>query len=105
MGRRDETTREVRDAATLSHRRKLDRVVLGLSLGLVMFPHGVRKLLGWWGGFGFSGAKVFFMNWFGRQQGEGYEYHFLVIGIGLAFLMTDAGKWSVDRLIADKVDR
>jgi len=22
-------------------------LVLGLSLGLVMFPHGVRKLLGW----------------------------------------------------------
>ena len=28
MGRRDETTREVRDAATLSHRRKLDRLFL-----------------------------------------------------------------------------
>ena len=21
------------------------------------------------------------MNWFGKQQGEGYEYHLLVIGI------------------------
>jgi putative oxidoreductase len=47
----------------------------------------------------------FFMNWFGKQQGEGYEYHLLVIGIGLALLMTGAGKWSLDRLIAEKVDR
>jgi putative oxidoreductase len=76
-----------------------------ITLGLVMFPHGAQKLLGWYGGFGFSGTKGFFMNWFGKQQGEGYEYHLLVIGIGLALLMTGAGKWSVDRLIADKVDR
>ena len=38
----------------------------------------------------------FFMNWFGQQQGEGYEYHLLMIGIGLALLMTGAGKM-VDR--------
>ena len=47
----------------------------------------------------------FFMNWFGQQQGEGYEYHLLVIGIGLALLMTGGGKWSIDRLIAEKVER
>ena len=41
------------------------------------------------------------MNWFGKQQGEGYEHHLLVIGIGFALLMTGAGKWSVDRLIAE----
>ena len=45
------------------------------------------------------------MNWFGKQQGEGYEHHLLVIGLGLAILMMGAGKWSVDRLIADEVDR
>jgi putative oxidoreductase len=37
------------------------------------------------------------------MQGEGYEYHLLVIGIGLALLMTGAGKWSGDRLITEKV--
>jgi putative oxidoreductase len=45
------------------------------------------------------------MNWFGKQQGEGYEYHLLVIGIGFALLMTGGGKWSIDRLIAEKVER
>jgi putative oxidoreductase len=136
-------------------------LVLRLTLGLVMFPHGAQKLLGWYGGFGFSGTmgfftetmhltwivaflvivgeffgslglivglltrftaasfvvimlgaittshiqNGFFMNWFGKQQGEGYEYHLLVIGIGLALLMTGAGKWSVDRLFAEKIER
>lgn len=136
-------------------------LILRLTLGVVMFPHGAQKLLGWYGGFGFSGTmgfftetmhlpwivallvivgecfgslgliaglltrftaasfivimlgaittshlqNGFFMNWFGKQQGEGYEYHLLVIGIGLALLMTGAGKWSVDRLIAEKVQR
>lgn len=136
-------------------------LILRLTLGLVIFPHGAQKLLGWYGGFGFSGTmgfftetmhlpwlvafsvivgeffgslgliaglltrltaasfivimlgaittshfqNGFFMNWFGKQQGEGYEYHLLVIGLSLALLMTGAGKWSVDRLIAEKVER
>ena len=42
----------------------------------------------------------FFMNWFGQQQGEGFEYHLLVIAISAALVMTGGGKWSVDGLIA-----
>jgi len=45
----------------------------------------------------------FFMNWFVKQQGEGYEYHLLVIGMSLALLITGAGKWSVDKVIAEQV--
>ena len=30
-------------------------LVLRLSLGIVMFPHGAQKLLGWFGGRGFYG--------------------------------------------------
>ena len=134
-------------------------LVLRLTLGLVMFPHGAQKLLGWYGGFGFSGTmgfftetmhlpwivallvivgeffgslgliaglltrftaasfivimlgaittshlpNGFFMNWFGKQQGEGYEYHLLAIGTSLALLVTGAGKWSVDKVIAERV--
>jgi putative oxidoreductase len=33
--------------------------VLRLALGLVMFPHGAQKLLGWFGGFGFSATMSF----------------------------------------------
>ncbi len=134
-------------------------LILRLTLGLVMFPHGAQKLLGWYGGFGFDGTMGFFtqtmgmpwlvaflviigesfgsvallaglltrftaasfsvimlgaitmvhlphgffMNWSGKQQGEGFEYHLLVIGIAIALLVTGAGRWSVDRMIAEKL--
>ena len=135
--------------------------ILRVTLGLVMLPHGAQKLLGLFGGFGFSGtmgfftqkmglpwliaflviigesfgslgllagfltrfaaaslavimlgavtmvhlANGFFMNWFGQQQGEGFEYHLLVIGIAAALLVTGGGRWSVDRQIANKIAR
>lgn len=41
----------------------------------------------------------FFMNWFGSQKGEGYEYHLLVIGLCLATLVNGSGKYSVDNKI------
>ena len=31
-----------------------------LILGIVFFPHGAQKLLGWFGGYGFSGTMGFF---------------------------------------------
>ena len=31
-----------------------------LTLGLVMFPHGAQKALGWFGGYGFEGTMAFF---------------------------------------------
>jgi len=134
-------------------------LILRLTLGLVIFPHGAQKLVGWYGGFGFDGTMAFFtqqmgmpwliaflvimgesmgsvallaglltrftaasmgvimlgaitmvhlphgffMNWFGKQQGEGYEYHLLVIGIVAALLVTGAGRWSIDREISDRI--
>src|SRR5215813_5383526 len=27
-------------------------LIMRLALGLVMFPHGAQKVLGWWGGYG-----------------------------------------------------
>lgn len=133
-------------------------LILRMTLGLVMFPHGAQKLLGWFGGFGFEGTMGFFtqkmglpwliallvvlgesfgslalvagvltrfaaasqavimlgaitmvhwpygffMNWFGQQAGEGFEYHLLVIGIAAALLVTGGGKWSVDRELAKR---
>jgi putative oxidoreductase len=37
-----------------------------------------------------------FMNWDGRQTGEGFEYHLLVIGIALAILVRGSGAFSAD---------
>ena len=45
----------------------------------------------------------FFMNWSGKQAGEGFEYHLLVIAISLALMIAGSGKWSVDRIIAGKM--
>jgi putative oxidoreductase len=37
------------------------------------------------------------MNWFGRQKGEGFEFHILVIGIALSLMITGGGSFSLDR--------
>jgi putative oxidoreductase len=31
-----------------------------VMLGIVFFPHGAQKVLGWFGGYGFSGTMGFF---------------------------------------------
>ena len=131
-------------------------LILRLGLGIVMFPHGMQKLVGWFGGQGFAGTyqqftegmhfpaivailvilaeslgsigliagcltriaafgilcnmvgaiamvhwrNGFFMNWFGQQSGEGFEYHLLVIAMSLALLIAGAGNLSIDKAIA-----
>ena len=35
-------------------------LVLRLALGIVIFPHGAQKLLGWFGGHGYSATLGFF---------------------------------------------
>lgn len=58
---------------------------LRLVLGVVMFAHGAQKMLGWFGGFGFSGT----MNSFTTQMGIPALFAFLAIaaeffgGLGL----------------------
>jgi putative oxidoreductase len=44
----------------------------------------------------------FFMNWFGAQKGEGFEYHLLVIGICVALLIRGGGMISVDRGLGEE---
>jgi putative oxidoreductase len=128
-----------------------------LTLGIVMLPHGLQKLLGLFGGYGFTGtmsaltgggmpwivaflvilgesfgalglifgfisrfaafgitlimlgaiflahlSNGFFMNWYGQQPGEGFEYHLLAIGLGLIVLLRGAGRWSIDRALTSK---
>jgi putative oxidoreductase len=128
-------------------------LILRLTLGIVMFPHGAQKALGWFGGGGIGGTLEFFssafgvpavlallviaaeflgsialivglftrvaaagiigvmlgavamvhwqvgffMNWTGAQQGEGFEFHLLAIGIGLALVLLGGGSASLDR--------
>jgi putative oxidoreductase len=49
--------------------------VLRLALGLVIFPHGAQKVLGWFGGYGFSGT----MDAFTHQMGIPAALAFLAI--------------------------
>ena len=132
-------------------------LVLRLALAIAIFPHGAQKLLGWYGGNGFSGtmdfmtsqmglpavvvfqviigeffcplgllvgflgrvaaggiaiimagamtfhwSNGFFMNWYGNQQGEGFEYHILAIGIALALVIKGSGALSFDRHLAGR---
>ena len=130
-------------------------------LGLVMFPHGAQKLLGWFGGYGFTGTMGyftgtmhfpallaalvilaealgsvglvvglgtrvaafgiaaimvgavltthlsvgFFMNWFGNQPGEGFEYHLLALGLALPLLARGGGAWALDHAALALVTR
>src|SRR5690242_11851742 len=39
---------------------RVSSLVARLALGLVMFPHGAQKALGWFGGYGFHGTMGFF---------------------------------------------
>lgn len=134
-------------------------LIARLTLGLVMFPHGAQKMLGWFGGHGFTGtmnfftgtmhipalfaflaifaefagslgliagffsrvaafgiattmvvaiatvhgANGFFMNWYGNQKGEGFEYHLLALGLALVVIISGGGKASLDRLIAQRL--
>ena len=133
-------------------------LIARLMLGIVMFPHGAQKMLGWFGGHGFTGtmnfftgtmhipaafaflailaefagslgliaglfsrvaafsiasvmtvatltshaANGFFMNWYGNQKGEGFEYHLLAIGLALIVLIHGGGKASLDSVIQRK---
>lgn len=53
-------------------------MIMAGAIATVHWPHG------------------FFMNWMGKQPGEGIEFHLLVMGIGAALLVTGGGKWSID---------
>ena len=131
-------------------------LVIRLGLGLVMFPHGAQKFLGWYGGYGFEGTMThftqnmgipavfaflaiaaeffgaiglivgaltriaafgvgvtmvvaacmvhldngFFMNWFGNQPGEGFEYHILAATMALALVIKGGGALSIDKKLA-----
>ena len=42
----------------------------------------------------------FFINWYGNQKGEGFEYHLLAPGIAITLIIVGAGAWSLDGALA-----
>jgi putative oxidoreductase len=43
----------------------------------------------------------FFMNWFGNQKGEGFEYHLLALALLLTVMIKGAGAFSLDGLLSN----
>jgi len=56
-------------------------VDMAVATFLVHLPHG------------------FFMNWYGTQKGEGFEFHLLAIAMALTIAARGAGAISIDRLV------
>lgn len=61
------------------------------ALGLICVMIGAIATVHW--------SNGFFMNWFGNQAGEGFEFHLLVIGISIHLLIHGGGKYSIDSFI------
>lgn len=65
-------------------------LILRLTLGLVILPHGLQLLLGWFGGYGFSGS----MGYFTGEAGLPWIVAFLVImlqSIGAILILAGVG--------------
>lgn len=62
------------------------------SLAVVMI--GAMTMAHWQNGF--------FMNWYGNQAGEGFEYHVLAIGLALSLVISGAGRGSIDAALTRK---
>ncbi len=46
----------------------------------------------------------FYMNWFGNQKGEGFEFDILFWAISLVLVINGSGKFSVDRWLRKKLN-
>ena len=56
------TQRPINLSGLLRTKADWGTTLLRLTLGIVMFPHGAQKLLGWFGGYGYRGTMDFFTN-------------------------------------------
>jgi putative oxidoreductase len=88
-------------------------VILAESLGAIALALG---LAGRFMAFGIAATMVgavvmvhaqfgLFMNWSGRQGGEGFEYHVLAIAMAVAVMIRGSGALSVDRLLQRRPER
>ncbi len=46
----------------------------------------------------------FFMNWFGVQQGEGYEFHLLVLALSIPAMLWGGGSLALDSRLSKVAD-
>jgi putative oxidoreductase len=64
---------------------------LGIGANMLVAVLMVHAQYGW------------FMNWFGHQKGEGFEYHLLAIGIAIVLIIRGGGKWAADTAVENSL--
>lgn len=47
----------------------------------------------------------FFMNWFGKQTGEGFEYHLLALALAVPLIVRGGGAFAVDTRVLAAIER
>ena len=73
---------------------------LGLVIGFLSRFSAASITLIMLGAIGMVHAKIgFFMNWSGKQPGEGFEYHLLAIAILMTIVTAGPGRFSIGRLL------
>jgi putative oxidoreductase len=73
---------------------------LALMLGLFGRFMGVSMFIIMFGALYFDHAQHgFYMNWFGNQKGEGYEFDILTFGLSLAVVINGSGVFSLDHYL------
>jgi len=71
---------------------------LGLIFGFLSRFSAASIILIMLGAIGMVHSQFgFFMNWTGKQAGEGFEYHLLAIGILLPILIAGPGRFAIGR--------
>ena len=71
---------------------------LGLVLGVLSRFSAAALIVVMLGAIFLGHARYgFFMNWYGTKQGEGFEYHLLMIGLLVVVATAGAGRFSLAR--------
>ncbi|MEO1088583.1 MAG: DoxX family protein, partial [Acidobacteriota bacterium] len=75
---------------------------IGLAVGALARPAAAGLAIIMVGAAQVHWANGFFMNWYGNQQGEGFEYHLLVITLAVVVFLKGAGSFSIDRWLQNR---
>ncbi len=87
-------------------------VILAESLGALLLIAGLGTRLA---AFGISAVMLgavltthgnvgFFMNWFGNQPGEGYEYHLLALALSVPLVIAGGGRYALDSWVRARLE-
>jgi putative oxidoreductase len=87
-------------------------IILGESIGALLLVAGLGTRLA---AFGISaimigavltthGSAGFFMNWYGAQPGEGFEYHLLALALSAPLLIAGGGRYALDSWVRARLE-